>query len=133
MRRRNGFRQPGFVAASEPFQWYDHKALVVLDEDTLDRQALRLACLWARWVACREDPERAELLDLKHVEALIAAARLSLKTASTIRADHTKARHAIDEGGHHLDALISDLNARLDEIAAELATAESDRPEGCGS
>lgn len=121
------FASQAVSPACEPFQWYDHKALVVLDKTTLDRQALRLACLWARWTACRDEHEQSQQVDVMRVEALIDAARLSLKTAKTIKADHTKARHAIDEGGRHLDALVCDLNARLDEIATELEGAGEGR------
>jgi hypothetical protein len=35
----------------QPFQWFDHKAFVVLDKDEPDESAFRLACLWARWTA----------------------------------------------------------------------------------
>ena len=51
------FASQGECPVNEPFQWFDHKALVVLDKDELDACALRLACLWARWTARREEAE----------------------------------------------------------------------------
>ena len=119
------FASPAACPIKEPFQWFDHKALVVLDKQELDPCALRLACLWARWTARREDAEGAETVDTARIQALINAARLSLKTATAIKGDHTKARTAIDQASGHLIALVNDLNGTLDELETEIAGAES--------
>ena len=118
------FARQDCCPVDEPFQWYDHKALVVLDKKTLDRQPLRLACLWARWVACREEGEGGEGIDIDRVHALIESARLTLKTAATIKGSHTKAQHAIDEAGRQLGGLTGDLAAVLAELEGTIASAE---------
>ena len=104
----------------EPFQWYDHKAVVVLDKTTPDPAALHLACLWARWVACRDDHDAHEGIDVAQIADLIDGARLSLKTITTIRGCHTKARTALDSSDRHLDQLNSDLEDAFDEIQRQL-------------
>ncbi len=107
----------------EPFQWFDHKPLVVLDKDELDPCALRLACLWARWTARRGDAEGSDTIDPARVQSLIEAARLSLRTATAIKGDHTKARTAIDQASSHLVGLVDDLKGTLDQLEAEICAA----------
>jgi len=119
------FASQGVCPAKEPFQPFDHKALVVLDKEELDPYALRLACLWARWTARREDAEATETIDPARVQSLIDAARLSLKTATAIKGDHTKARTAIDHASRHLDDLVGDLKGVLDQLEQEIAGVES--------
>ncbi len=108
----------------EPFRWFDHKALAVLDKEALDASALRLACLWARWTARREDAEACDTIDEARVQSLIDAARLTLKTATAIKGDHTKARTAIDQASGHLVALVNDLKATLDQLEQEIGAAD---------
>lgn len=107
----------------EPFQWFDARAVVVLDRETLDPHALRLACLWARWTACRESAEAVEGIDTARIAALIDQARLALRTATAIRGSHTKAKRAIDDAGRQLDTIVFDVEAALDELQAEVAGA----------
>lgn len=114
------FASAGCCPVSEPFQWYDHKAIVVLDRETLDSHALRLACLWARWTACREAADTTDELDLARINGLIDQARRTLKTAVTIRGSHTKAKKAIDDAGRQLGEMTSELEASLAEIEQEL-------------
>ena len=114
--RRRGrvmvFASQASARSSEPFQWFDHKALVVLDKDEPDESALRLACLWARWTVRREEAEGAGTVDVARVQSLLDSARLSLKTATTIKGDHKKAHNAIDQASLHLGSLVSDLSRR---------------------
>jgi hypothetical protein len=98
--------------STEPFQPFDHKAIVVLDKDELDVSALRLACLWARWTARREESEGSDSIDPARIQMLIDSARVSLKAATVIKGDHTKARTAIDQATQHLDGLVNDLKGR---------------------
>jgi len=119
------FASQAACPVKEPFQWFDHKALVVLDKEELDVYALRLACLWARWTARREDADGSETIDTDRVQALINAARLSLKTTTAIKGDHTKARTAIDQASGHLVGLVNDLNGTLDALEVEIAAAET--------
>lgn len=99
-----------------PFQWFDHKAFVVLDKDKLDAHALRLGCLWARWMCLRDEKVNADTIDTARVEALLESARSALSTASTIRTSHTQAKKAIDCAGSKLDGLVSDIRGTLDEL-----------------
>jgi hypothetical protein len=130
MRNRNAdaavmvFAGQDVCPSKEPFQPFDHKAIVVLDREELDVYALRLACLWARWTARREEVDGLRAIDPARVQALINAARLSLKTATTIKADHTKARTAINHASTHLEAFVDDLKDTLDQLEREIG--ESD-------
>lgn len=104
-----------------PFQWFDSKALVVLDKDALDPHALRLACLWARWIVSRRDAEVHDAFDAGRVRTLIESTHLALKTATTIKGSHTKAKKAIDDAGRQLVELVDDLNSFLDELEEQVA------------
>ena len=104
-----------------PFQWFDHKALVVLDKDELDPLALRLACTWARWVATREALGEADTVDTVRILGLLDDARLSLKLASAIKGSHTKAKGAIAQAGQQLDEMTAEIAAKLTEIDAEVS------------
>jgi hypothetical protein len=59
------------------------------------------------------------LLDPDNDESPLSRWR-SLKTATTIKADHTKARTAINAAGTHLEALVDDLKATLDQLEQEI-------------
>lgn len=103
---------------TEPFQWFDRRAIVVLDKDELDPHALRLAYLWARWVATRDVSTTSEGVDVDRLLAVIEGASRSLRTASAVRASHTQAKKAIDQAGRQLDSLLADVQSALDEIEA---------------
>ena len=118
------FAGSGSCPIEEPFQWFDHRALVVLDKDGLDAQALRLACLWARWTTCREGIEGADTIDATRVQSLIDSARRSLKTATTIKGSHTKAKTAIDQASGQLKGLVDELQDTLDALELEIASSE---------
>ena len=76
------FSNQGLAPGSEPFQWFDRRAIVVLDKDELDPHALRLACLWARWVATRDASNAGDEVDVDRLLALIESACRGLRTAS---------------------------------------------------
>ena len=116
------FASQSVCPTSEPFQPFDRKALVVLDKGDLDAGALRLACLWARWTARREVSGESETIAAVRVQTLIDSARLALRTATAIKGDHTKARTAIDHATRHLDGLVGDLTAALDQLEEEIAS-----------
>jgi len=107
--------------STEVVQWFDRRAIVVLDKESLDSDGLRLACLWARWVACRDLVEDGETVDTARISALLDDALRSLRTASSIRGSHTRAKKAVDEAGRHLDSLVAEVGASLDELATCLA------------
>ena len=129
MRNRNAdaglmvFASQAACPIKEPFQWFDHKALVVLDKEELDACALRLACLWARWTARREEAGECDAIDAAKVQSLIDSARLALKTATAIKGDHTKAKTAIEHASRHVDELVADVKATLEQLEAEIAGA----------
>jgi hypothetical protein len=104
------------------FQWFDSKAVVVLDKDELDTNALRLACLWARWIVTREDAAEAETIDTARVLALIEEARCTLNTATVIRGSHTRAKTAIDHAGQQVNELVAVVAEALDAIETEVAS-----------
>jgi hypothetical protein len=107
--------------SEEMFQWFDRRAIVVFDKESLDPHALRLACLWARWLVSREATDGPETIDAPRVAALIDEARRSLRTASAIRGSHTRARKAVDEAGRQLDTLVGEIDPTLDELATCVA------------
>lgn len=115
------FASQAICPLGDSFQWFDHKAIVVLDRDTLDTHALRLACSWARWTACRESAEACEEIDLARISALIDQARRTLKTATAIRGSHTRAKKAIDDAGRQLDELSGEIDEALDLLEGEIA------------
>ena len=104
-----------------PFQWFDHKALVVLDKDELDPLALRLACTWARWMATREALGEADTVDTVRILGLLDDARRSLKLATAVKGSHTKAKTAIAQAGQQLDEMTAEITAKLAEIDAEVS------------
>jgi hypothetical protein len=104
-----------------PFQWFDHKALVVLDKDELDPLALRLACAWARWTATREAVGEADTVDTVRILGLLDDVRLSLRLASAVKGSHTKAKTAIAQAGQQLDEMTAEIAAKLTEIDAEVS------------
>ena len=116
------FASQAICPVSDSFQWFDHKAVVVLDRATLDPHALRLACLWARWTACRERAEETDAIDVARIAGLIDQARRTLRTATTIRGSHTKAKKAIDDAGRQLGEMTSEIEEALELLESELAT-----------
>lgn len=104
--------------STDMFQWFGTRAVVVLDRESLDPAALRVACLWARWVACREMSDESASVDPERIGNLVDEALKSLRTASSIRGSHTRAKKAVEEAGRHLDALVGEAEAALAELAS---------------
>ena len=105
---------------NEPFQWFDHRALVVLDKHDPDARApsrLPVGALDGR----REEAEGAGAVDVARCISLLDSARLSLKTVTTIKGDHKKAHNAIDQASVHLVSLVSDLSLTLGLLEDEIA------------
>ena len=80
---------------SVPFQYFDDKAIVVLDPDDEDESALRLAYMWARWTVRKglAVSEEAEV-DLERVRCLLDDAARALERHTSIKRFHTQARRA---------------------------------------
>ena len=58
------------------------------------------------------------------MQSLIDAARRSLKTATTIKGSHTKAKTAIDQASGQLKGLVDELQDTLDALELEIASSE---------
>jgi hypothetical protein len=102
-----------------PFSYSGNQAIAVLDKDELDARALGLAVLWARW-CCRCQLGDGGAADPQRVAALLAAARDALGRAATVRRAHSAAQKKIGEAASHLDAMVTDIDEILAEVAAEL-------------
>jgi hypothetical protein len=103
-----------------PFQPYDNRALVVFDRSELDHRALRLGCLWARWVVRRQLSSGTAGPDIERMAAAIDRARRALGRAATIRRAHTTATKAIGEARSQVDELIGEVDAALRTLGDEL-------------
>lgn len=110
------FSSQELAPGAEPFQWFDRRAIVVLDKDVLDPHALRLAHLWARWMVTRDASTAGDEVDIDRLLSVIESASRGLRTASSIRGSHTQAKKAIDQAGRQLDTLVADTQAALDEL-----------------
>lgn len=108
---------------SAPFFANGDKAIVVLDREELDPTALRLATMWARWVARRKLAHDERELDVDAVVELVDEASRALNQHATIRGCHTVARKKIDEAGRHVDDLVGEIEAVLDRLRAEIEAA----------
>ncbi|MDB5478850.1 MAG: hypothetical protein JWM96_1345 [Alphaproteobacteria bacterium] len=105
------------------FSTYGCKAVLVLDKDDPDPLAVRLAYMWARWVAKRELVSDTNEIDAARIESLIDEARRALQRATTVKKCHTSARKGIDEATAHVDALVGEIVAVLDDLHAEVTKA----------
>lgn len=116
------FAGPDLAPSPVPFSPYGNKAVLVLDKDDPDPHAIRLAYMWARWMARRE-LAGADTLDAARIEALIDEARRALQHATQVKRAHTSARKGIDDAASHVDTLIAEVTSALDGLATEVAKA----------
>jgi hypothetical protein len=107
-----------------PFAQFGDKAVLVLDKENPDEGAVRLAYMWARWVARRKLGESDASIDLTRVETLIDDATRTLEHGKQVRKCHTMARKGIDEAGAHLDTMTREFDAVLSALRQELEKAE---------
>jgi hypothetical protein len=103
-----------------PFKPFDNKAIVVFEKASPNDLALRLACCWARWVVRRQLSKAGDEIDLARVSALIDNARRALATSSKIRTALGGSKTHIDRALGHVEVLVSDIEAALQSIEAEL-------------
>jgi hypothetical protein len=103
-----------------PFQPHGDKAIVVFDGEEPDPRALRLACLWARWVVKRSLYDVTEAVDVERLESLIEKMRRALGRATTMRRANSTVKKASLELGTHLDEMLDELEAALDAMCSEL-------------
>jgi hypothetical protein len=115
------FARAGQSPVKLPFQSFDNKALVVLDKETPNELALRLACCWARWVARRKLAKSGDDVDLGRIAGLIEAARQGLATTSKIRTALNGSKTQIDRALGHVESLVVEVEAALQGIEDEFA------------
>jgi hypothetical protein len=102
------------------FQDFGDRAIVVLDKEDGDDRALRLACMWARWVVRRALAGAAADVDVDQLALLVGRARRALEARATVRRYHTQAKNAIDESARQVDAMVAELDAALAGIEEEV-------------
>ncbi|MDQ1537893.1 MAG: hypothetical protein QOE58_2286 [Actinomycetota bacterium] len=99
--------------------WGD-KAILVLDKDDPDPMAVRLAYMWARWVAKRELAGHDDEVDLARVEVLIDDVRRALQRTTYVKKCHTSARKSIDEATASIEVLATEVTTALDQLCDEV-------------
>jgi hypothetical protein len=99
-----------------PFQHYDNRAIVVFDRADLDDRALRLGCLWARWVVRRQLSDSTDGPALDRMSAAIERARHALGRVTAIRRSHSTATNAIRDAKRQVDDLIAEVDAALHDL-----------------
>jgi hypothetical protein len=104
-----------------PFAFWGNYAIAVIDKESVDEGALRLACLWARWVVRRQITDDGSDISLDRVAGLIDEARRALDRVSTVRRCHTSATKRINEASHQVDEMSTEVEAVLDAIASEIS------------
>ena len=115
------FSRQEHAPSTEPFSFWGPYGIVVLDKDELDDAALRLACLWARWMARRQLADESGDVSLDRVASLVEEARRALDRVSTIRRCHTSAAKRISEATVQVDELAEEVEIALDAIAKEIS------------
>jgi hypothetical protein len=107
-----------------PFVAYGEKAVLVIDKEDPDESAVRLAYMWARWVARRRLGEYNASIDIDKIETLISDTIRALKLASQVRTSHTLAKKGIDEAGDHLDTMTREIQSAMDRLRSEIENKE---------
>ncbi len=116
------FSDQALAPTTVPFSYSDNRAIVVLDRDGEDRDALQLAYMWARWVVRRSLSSTArETIDHERVAALIDDATKELSRATTIKRNHTTAKKYIDDAAAQVHELVQGVRDALTDLASELA------------
>jgi hypothetical protein len=105
-----------------PFVPYGERAVLVIDKDDPDESAVRLAYMWARWVARRRLSENNTAVDIEKIETLISDAIRALQHATQVRKCHTMAKKGIEEAGEHLDTMTREIKSTMDELRSEIET-----------
>ena len=114
------FRSQEQAPTTTPFEYLDNKAFVVLGEEG-DDAPLRLAYMWARWMARRTLAESsAEGVDLERVSALIADMKRSIERVTNIKRANTTAKKEIEKATGQVEEMRSEMLLTLDELSQEL-------------
>jgi hypothetical protein len=118
------FRSQDQAPTAVPFQYFDDKAIVVLDPDDEDTSALRLAYMWARWMVRRQlvvaSEEEAEAIDLERVGCLLDDAARAVERHVQVKRFHTQAKKSIDQAAEHVSSMVGEVGDALVALDAEL-------------
>lgn len=98
--------------------WYSgNRAILTYAKSDPDRQALRLAYEWARWV-CRRTAARDDgpFLEVEAVHAAIDRARQALRRHQTIKACHSAIKNKADEARTHVAELVAGVDQAIVEL-----------------
>lgn len=111
------FSRQEHAPTSTPFSYWDDRAIVVYDKDSLDDTALRLAAMWARWVVRRKVTGEDLQLDVNAVRASIDAVARALERTTAVRRAQSAAIKKIEEAGIHTDALTEEATTAMRRLA----------------
>jgi len=118
------FRAQDQAPTAVPFQYFDDKAIVVLDPDDEDTSALRLAYMWARWTVRKQlvsaSEEDAESIDLEKLCCLVDDAARAIERQTAIKRFHTQAKKSIDQASEQVLGMVSEVQDALSSLDAEL-------------
>jgi hypothetical protein len=117
------FSREDYAPMPTPFSYNGDKAIVVLDKDELDPSALRLALMWARWVARRELAGEEGEIDAEAIERLIGDAARALNRHTTIKRCHSTATKKIEEAVGQVDDMVGEVADALERVRGELEKA----------
>jgi len=114
------FSSQDIAPTKVPFQYWENKAIVALDEGEGTDAALRLAYIWARWVVRRQLSDiQADDLDLERVSNALDGARLALERLSTVKRAHTNAVKQIEQAGDQVVMLVDGVNEAIEIVREE--------------
>ena len=118
------FRSQDQAPTAVPFQYFDDKAIVVLDPDDEDTSALRLAYMWARWTVRKQlvvaSEDDAESIDLERLCCLVDEASRAIERQTAIKRFHTQAKKSIDQASEQVLGMVSEVQDALSSLDAEL-------------
>jgi hypothetical protein len=103
------------------FSAYGDKAVLVLDAELPDPQAVELAYAWARWIVRRAGSEDAPEADARKVREAIDAAVHGLDRAMGVRRCFNTIRRSAGQGSDELAELVAEVRAAVEEIRSLLA------------
>jgi hypothetical protein len=118
------FRSQDQAPTAVAFQYFDDKAIVVLDPDDEDTAALRLAYMWARWTVRRQlvvaTDDDTETLDFERLCCLVDDASRAIERQVAIKRFHTQAKKSIDQAADQVLGMVTEVQEALAGLDAEL-------------
>lgn len=115
------YARPQHTRIKVPFREFGDKAIVVYDKENPDDRALRLACMWARWVVRRKLNTKGDPIDVHRIESLIGDIRRALGRTSNVKKCHTTAQREIQRAGVEVDTLTAEIDVAIKALAEEVS------------